>query len=63
MASIGNRKIYPLKYRYEYYTPMSYRADDTRYEEINCGKFISMDRENKIVYYELNREMREFHYE
>lgn len=63
LASIGNRKIYPLKYRYEYYTPMSYRADDTRYEEINCGKFISMDRDNKIVYYELNREMREFHYE
>ncbi|RKM54115.1 hypothetical protein D6853_14350 [Butyrivibrio sp. X503] len=58
------KRIFPLKFRYKYFNNcMSYSAVDERFQVLRGGTFLSMDTENKVVYYELGGETCEYHYD
>ena len=54
----------PIMYYYDHEnTNVDFSATDDRYAELHGGEFVSLDRDNKILYYSVEGEEREFHYD
>ncbi len=54
----------PIMYYYDHEnTNVDFSATDDRYAELHGGEFESLDRDNKILYYSVEGEEREFHYD
>ncbi|MBO4809908.1 MAG: hypothetical protein J5537_12795 [Lachnospiraceae bacterium] len=57
-------RMAPVIYYYEHEnTDIDFSANDDKYEILHNGDFVSLDREQKILYYNVEGEEREFHYD
>ena len=56
--------LFPAMYSYDYFVDnVQFNADDETYKPLHGGIFKSIDREKKIVYYDVEGETKEFHYD